>query len=74
MTAHPIRVPPGLGTAELEPYQRAVEEVANHATAVAQRWAETGEFDPLGYTPPPDAEVNPAHQKAWPATRLVRRR
>lgn len=74
VTFHPIRVPPGLGTKELEPYQRAVEDDLNHATAVAERWAETGTFDPLGYTPPPDAEVVPVHLKAWPSARLVRRR
>jgi lysophospholipid acyltransferase (LPLAT)-like uncharacterized protein len=69
VTAHPIRVPPGLSAPELEPYQRAVEELADLAIAVAERWAETGEFDSLGYKPPPDAVVIPEHHKAWPAAR-----
>ncbi len=71
---HPIRVPDGLSTLKLEPYQRQVEDALNHATAIAENWAATGEFDPLGYVPPSDAIVNPAHQKAWPSPRLVRRR
>jgi hypothetical protein len=69
VTTHAIHVPPGLNAAELEPYQRAVEESTNHAAAIAEHWAETGEFDPLGYRPPPDAEVVPEHQKAWLAPR-----
>ena len=73
VTAHPVRVPPKLGTDELGPYQREVEAAINHATAIAERWAETGEFDPLGYEPPPGAAVRPEHHKAWPAARLVRR-
>jgi lysophospholipid acyltransferase (LPLAT)-like uncharacterized protein len=73
VSAHPVVVPPRLGTDELAPYQRAVEDATNHATAVAERWAETGEFDPLGYIAPSGATVVPAHHKAWPAARLVRR-
>jgi lysophospholipid acyltransferase (LPLAT)-like uncharacterized protein len=71
VTAHAIYVPPGLGTAELAPYQTEVEEVMNHATAVAEQWAKTGEFDPLGYKPPPHADIRPEQQKAWPSARLV---
>src|SRR5205823_4889290 len=52
VTSHPIHVPPGLRTSELAAYQREVEVAMNHATAVAERWAETGHFDPLGYEPP----------------------
>lgn len=71
VSAHPIRVPPKLSTDELGPYQQAVEDATNHATAVAERWAETGEFDALGYRPPAGVEVRPEHHKAWPAARLV---
>ncbi|HVK14501.1 MAG TPA: lysophospholipid acyltransferase family protein [Gemmataceae bacterium] len=73
VTTHPIFVPPDLSTKKLEPYQQAVEDATNQATAVAENWAETREFDPLGYVPPPDADVNPAHWKAWPSARLSRR-
>jgi lysophospholipid acyltransferase (LPLAT)-like uncharacterized protein len=73
VSAHPVRVPPRLGTDQLGPYQQAVEDATNHATAVAERWAETGEFDSLGYEPPPGVEVRPEHQKAWPAARLIGR-
>lgn len=74
VSAHPIRIPPDLGTAELAPYQREVEDAMNHATAVAEHWAETGEFDPLGYQPPLGAAVRPEQHKAWPSVRLSRRR
>ena len=66
-------MPPDRSTKKLEPYQQAVEDATNHATAIAERWAETGEFDPLGYVPPPGADVNPAHWKAWPSARLRNR-
>jgi hypothetical protein len=72
VSAHPVRVPPRLGTDELEPYRREVEQAINQATAVAEHWAETGEFDPLGYEPPAGAEVRPEHHKAWPSARLAR--
>jgi lysophospholipid acyltransferase (LPLAT)-like uncharacterized protein len=74
VTSHPVWVPAGLSTAELEPYQRVVEDATNHATEIAERWAETGEFDSLGYRPPVGAIVTPAHQKAWSSPRLVLRR
>lgn len=74
VSAHPIVVPPRLGTDGLAVYQQAVEDVTNHATLIAERWAETGEFDPLGYEPPADALVRPEHHRAWSSTRLVRRR
>jgi len=70
VTSHPIPVPPKLKHEELEPYQRLVEDALDQVTLVAERWAATGEFDPLGYEPPPGIEVRPEHQKAWPAVRL----
>jgi lysophospholipid acyltransferase (LPLAT)-like uncharacterized protein len=73
VSAHPIFVPPGLGTDELVPYQTAVEEATSFATAVAENWAETGTFDPLGYSPPKDARVVIEHQKAWSSARLTER-
>src|SRR5262245_580652 len=48
VSAHPVRVPAKLGTDELEPYQRAVEDATNHATAIAEQWAATRGFDALG--------------------------
>ena len=74
VSLHPIHVPPGLGADELEPYRQAAEDVQNRATAIAEHWAETGHFDPLGYVPPAGVEVRPEHLKAWPSARLVRRR
>jgi lysophospholipid acyltransferase (LPLAT)-like uncharacterized protein len=74
VSLHPVRVPPGLGAEELEPYRRQAEAVQDHATAVAEHWAETGEFDALGYEPPPGVEIRPEHLKVWPAASLVRRR
>ena len=71
VSAHPILVPPRVK--DFEPYQRAVEEATNHATTVAEHWARTGHFDPLGYTPPAGVEVRPGHQKAWPSARLTGR-
>ena len=73
VSLHPVHVPPGLGADELEPYRQQAEAVQSHATAVAEHWAETGRFDPLGYEPPPGVEVRPDHQKAWGAARLGRR-
>jgi len=73
VSAHPVVVPPRLGTDQLGPYQRAVEAATDHATTVAERWAETGHFDPLGYEPPPGVEVRPEHHKAWPSARLTGR-
>jgi lysophospholipid acyltransferase (LPLAT)-like uncharacterized protein len=73
VSLHPIRVPPGLGTAELEKYRQVAQVVQNHATAIAEHWAETGEFDPLGYIPPSGVDVRPEQQKAWSAARLVHR-
>ena len=72
VSAHPIPVPARLKHEALEPYQKEVEAAIDHVTAVAERWAESGEFDPLGYEPPPGADVRPEHQRSWPARRLVR--
>jgi len=73
VSLHSLAVPPGIGMDELETYRQAAEEVQLRATAVAEHWAETGEFDPLGYEPPAGVEVRPEHLKAWPAARLVGR-
>jgi lysophospholipid acyltransferase (LPLAT)-like uncharacterized protein len=73
VSLHPVYVPPRLGTKELESYRQTVEDAINYATAIAERWAETGEFDLLGYEPPPGTEVRPEHQKVWTAARRVRR-
>jgi lysophospholipid acyltransferase (LPLAT)-like uncharacterized protein len=74
VSLHPVHVPPGIGQDQLEAYRTAAEDVQNQATAIAEHWAETGEFDRLGYVPPEGVEVRPEHQKAWPAARLVRRK
>jgi lysophospholipid acyltransferase (LPLAT)-like uncharacterized protein len=74
VSLHPVRVPPDLSAKELEPYRQIAENVQNQATAIAEHWAETGAFDPLGYVPPQGVEVRPEHHKAWPSARLVRRR
>jgi lysophospholipid acyltransferase (LPLAT)-like uncharacterized protein len=71
VSAHPICVPAKLGTDSLQPYQQMVEDATNLATAVAERWAETGEFDPLGYEPPAGVEVRPEHHKSWSAARFA---
>jgi lysophospholipid acyltransferase (LPLAT)-like uncharacterized protein len=73
VSLHPVRVPPGLSADELEPYRLEAEAVQGRATAVAEHWAVTGRFDPLGYEPPTGVEVRPEHHKAWPAAHLVRR-
>lgn len=73
VSAHPIIVPPDLGTAELEPFRQAVENAMNHATAIAEHWARTGNFDPLGYCPPPGTDLEPKHWKAWSSKRMVPR-
>ena len=73
VSLHPVHVPPGLSADELEPYRLAAERVQNQATAIAEHWAETGTFDPLGYEPPAGVEVRPEHLKVWPSARLVRR-
>ena len=74
VSGHPFHVPPGLSSAELEPYRQAIEDHMNHITTIAENWAATGTFDPLGYEPPADAPINPAHQKVWPSAWLVRRK
>jgi lysophospholipid acyltransferase (LPLAT)-like uncharacterized protein len=74
VSLHPVHVPPDVGTKELEGYRQQAEAVQHRATAIAEHWAETGSFDPLGYEPPADAVVRPEHLKAWPSARLVRRR
>jgi lysophospholipid acyltransferase (LPLAT)-like uncharacterized protein len=71
VSSHPIVVPPNLKTEQLEPYQQALEKALNHATAVAEHWAETREFDPLGYTPPEGASIETIHAKAWPSARKM---
>ena len=71
VSAHPILVPPDLSTEELKPYQFLVENATNTATAIAEHWARTGEFDLLGYEPPAGVKVRPEHQKAWSSTRLT---
>lgn len=74
VSAHPVNVPGGLSTARLEPYQREVERATQQATDIAERWATTGTFDPLGFVPPTDAGVVPSHHRAWDSPRLVRRK
>lgn len=74
VSGHPFHVPPGLNSAELEPYRQAIEDHMNHITTIAEHWAATGKFDQLGYEPPADAPINPAHQKVWPSAWLVRRK
>ena len=73
VSLHPLVVPPGIGTDELETYRQKAGDLQNQATAIAEHWASTGEFDALGYVPPADVEVRPEHQKAWPAARLLGR-
>jgi lysophospholipid acyltransferase (LPLAT)-like uncharacterized protein len=73
VSTHPILVPPGLGTPELQVYQTIVEDATNHAAAVAENWAKTGEFDPLGYLPPADVNVVSEQQRAWPPARASKR-
>jgi len=43
----------------------------NLVTTVAEQWAQTGDFDPLGYKPPPHADIRPEQHKAWSSARLV---
>jgi lysophospholipid acyltransferase (LPLAT)-like uncharacterized protein len=73
VSLHPLVVPPGIGTDELETYRQKAEDLQNQATAIAEHWATTGAFDPLGYVPPAGVEMQPEHQKAWPAARLLGR-
>jgi lysophospholipid acyltransferase (LPLAT)-like uncharacterized protein len=70
ISAHTISVPPDISTSEMRSYQELVEEANDHSAAIAQHWAETGEFDLLGYKPPPDAEIIPEHQKVWSSLTL----
>jgi lysophospholipid acyltransferase (LPLAT)-like uncharacterized protein len=70
VSLHPLAVPPEIGTEELEVYRQKAEDLQNQATAIAEHWAATEQFDPLDYVPPPGVEVRPEHQKAWPAARL----
>jgi lysophospholipid acyltransferase (LPLAT)-like uncharacterized protein len=74
VSLHPLAVPPGIGTDELEIYRQKAEDLQNQATAIAEHWAETGQFDRLGYDPPAGVEVRPEHQKVWPSVRLVARK
>ena len=73
VSSHPIHVPPKLGKEELEVYVRTLDANLEHATTVAENWAKSGIFDPLGYQPPSHALVNPEHHKAWPSQRLLGR-
>jgi len=52
VSGHPIPVPAKGGEAGLEHYRLEVERMLNLTCDIADHWAETGEFDPLGYTPP----------------------
>jgi lysophospholipid acyltransferase (LPLAT)-like uncharacterized protein len=54
VTGHPIIVPPHAEQSRplLEAFRLRVEEAMHSVTTVAERWAETGRFDPLGYTSP----------------------
>lgn len=72
VSAHPLHVPPKLSTEELQPYQIKLEQAINHATAVAEHWAETRTFDPLGDEPPEGATTETIHAKAWPSVRMSR--
>lgn len=73
VTGFPLHVPAGLSTAELEPHQQALTRAINHATAVAEHWAETRVFDPLGATPPDGQTVETSDAKAWSPARFVPR-
>jgi lysophospholipid acyltransferase (LPLAT)-like uncharacterized protein len=73
VTGYPIQVPPGLSTAELEPYQRTLETAINHASDVAEHWATTRVFDDGGAVPPEGQTRATLHARAWPAARFVRR-
>jgi hypothetical protein len=57
----------------LEPYRQRVEDLLNQLTLVAEHWAATEKFDPLGYVPPPEAKVIPEHLKPWRSARLAGR-
>jgi lysophospholipid acyltransferase (LPLAT)-like uncharacterized protein len=74
VSSHPIHVPPKLGKEELEEYVRRLNIDLEHATTVAENWAKSGVFDPMGYQPPADTLVIPEHQKAWPSQRLQGRK
>lgn len=67
VSGHPIHVPPKGGEAGLEPYRLEVERMLNLTCDVADHWAETGEFDPLGYTPP--AEWTPRGRRQFASAR-----
>ncbi len=67
VTGPPIVVPPGLRSADLETHRRDLERMLNLTCDIAEHWAETGEFDPLGYTPP--AGWAPAGRRQFASTR-----
>lgn len=73
VTSHAIRVPAGLNTEALEPYQRQVEDETNRLSVIAENWAESGTFDSMGYVPPSDVVVNTDQHKAWTSARLAGR-
>lgn len=57
VSSHAVRIPERISITEMEQYRREVERLLNLTSDVAQHWATTGEFDPLGYEPP--AELTP---------------
>lgn len=54
VSSHPIYVPRDLNGEQLEAYRLEVEKTLTFLCDIAQNWADTGEFDPLGYEPPAD--------------------
>ena len=52
VSAHPIYVPKDLDNEQLEHYRLEVERMLTLVSDIAQNWADTGEFDPMGYVPP----------------------
>lgn len=60
----PIMVPRKAGAEQLEACRLDVERMLNLTCDIADHWAETGEFDPLGYTPPAGWKPNGRRQFA----------
>jgi lysophospholipid acyltransferase (LPLAT)-like uncharacterized protein len=69
VTSHPIVVPPKLSAEELEPYRVLLEKDINLVTTIAERWAESGTFDTLGYRPP-EGWVPKGHARTYPSARM----
>ncbi len=67
VSGHPIHVPPNLDVWEMEPYRQEVERMITLCCDIAQNWAETGEFDPMGYEPP--AGWKPTGRRKFDAAR-----